>query len=205
MPRYAIYLIIGFGGLLVIAIVSSCYYYFKKKHHPESAAVDTKPTRKQSQDHPPLYFGMYEGFGAKMGPRFDIYVYVIPEPNSCPLCRVFENQVLVLAPQSDRYLTMHEAIAAGYHHLGCTHQEANYYFTKTTLPNGYDQVEQERQYNLRKNLFRYEAAVREQDYLMFHANHVKAQQSAKAQKQVLLQKITAVLPSKCLAISWVCL
>lgn len=207
MPTY-VYFIIGFGGIALIALVSSLYYFFKNKNRKSQPETAFQPPFKPKTTNK-LYFGMYEGFGAKMAVRLDIYVYVIPQKDSCPLCRVFENQILVLANKSDRYMTMHEAIAAGYHHLGCSHQEANYYFQKTTLPEAYEVAIQEEAYQKRLALFQHEAKVRAQDYAMLHADNPAKQRAASMQKEQAFAALKAFcqknnLPVRLFACSYHC-
>lgn len=207
MPTYA-YFIIGFGGIAVIALVSSLYYFFKNKNRKSQPETAPQPPLKPKTTNK-LYFGIYEGFGAKMAVRLDIYVYVVPQKDSCPLCRVFENQILVLANKSDRYMTMHEAMAAGYHHLGCIHQEANYYFQKTTLPAAYELAIQEEAYQKRLLLFQHEAKIRAEDYAMLHADNPAKQKAASKRKQQALAELKTFchnnnLPVRLFACSYNC-
>jgi hypothetical protein len=78
--------------------------------------------------------GIYNGAGHKSSMRLKQFVYVYPEHDTCDLCRPFEGKIISLEKKDDNVPTMSEAIAQGYHHIGCKHVDVDYYSNETEIP-----------------------------------------------------------------------
>ncbi|WP_342252628.1 phage minor capsid protein [Spiroplasma endosymbiont of Amphibalanus improvisus] len=131
------------------------------------------------------FLGIYNGFGSKTSMRFEPTVIVLEKKDSCKLCRPYENKILSLYPTSKKYMTMQEAVNNGFHHLGCSHKELDYYPSDSlTNDNVYDDEEKDKNYNLKLKQFKYEDKIRN---LKFQKNNLtNAEKIEDIKKQLLI-------------------
>ena len=136
------------------------------------------------------YFGIYNGFGSKTAIRWETLVYVKPKIDSCPLCAKFENSVLSLAKKSKEYTTMSEAVAQGYHHVGCSHRDINYMPFETKIePKDFTDKQQKHNFELRLKHYRLEDEMRKLNLKLTTANNRNEQLEIKKEKKNQAKKI----------------
>ncbi len=117
--------------------------------------------KKLAKDHKPL-FGIFNNFiGAKTAIRLRPLVLVKEQKDSCPLCRPFENKVLSLERKDSKYTTMDFAIKNGYHHIGCSHVDIDFYPGNSIIPKQqFSNLVKDKNYKIKKEQMLFEHKIR---------------------------------------------
>ncbi|WP_031542132.1 hypothetical protein [Mesoplasma photuris] len=124
-----------------------------------------KSKKKKTDNFFDAAFGNYNTNGSKQAIKVETLIYVQEEPDSCELCRPFENTVISLEPYSKNVITMNEAIGKGYHHAGCKHVDLDFINTVTILPkNQWTDEEKQQRFELRLKQYKLENEIRSIKY-----------------------------------------
>ncbi|WP_338970181.1 phage minor capsid protein [Spiroplasma endosymbiont of Labia minor] len=128
---------------------------------------------------------IFNSFGKKTSLRLKSIVYVEQKKDSCPLCRPFENRILSLE-NDDAIMTMADAISKGYHHVGCTHIDIDFYPNDTIIPeNEFNLQQQDKNYELKKRLFKYENKIRDLKYRISSTDESLITELKQAEEQLI--------------------
>lgn len=135
-----------------------------------------------------LYLGIFNGFGHKQAIRMKRLVYVYPEKDSCDLCRPFEGTVISLEKYDNKYVCMSEAISKGYHHIGCKHEDFDYYPGETKIPKPpYNEQDQQNRHNLVLELLKKQNDVRNLVYELDNGININYDEQSKKIEELKLQ------------------
>ncbi|QGS52041.1 hypothetical protein [Spiroplasma tabanidicola] len=135
---------------------------------PKNVIKDSKP-----EEEPAIlsFMGIYNSIGKSEALRMKKLVYVLPKENSCELCQKYENEVLSLEVLDKKYLTMSEAISNGYHHIGCTHVDIDYYPGDTKIDKKiFSNEDQLKKHKVYMELFKLENEIRNLKYDLENKN-----------------------------------
>ncbi|WP_338971899.1 phage minor capsid protein [Spiroplasma endosymbiont of Panorpa germanica] len=162
LPWWIILIIIAFV-LLLFMIVPWGKITKRKEVRQELLEKQKEEKIKDKQNEP--YMGVYNWFGKKQSLRLSKVVYVREEEDPCALCRPWENTVIIIADEHSQAPTMKEAIAAGYHHVGCKHIDLDYFEGVTKIPEKkYSDEHKTKMFNLRLEQYRFEQLIRDLKY-----------------------------------------
>ncbi|AHI54201.1 hypothetical protein SSABA_v1c08000 [Spiroplasma sabaudiense Ar-1343] len=162
LPWWVILVIIIFV-LLLLAFIP--WNKISKKSQTKQVAVEKVLDEKIKNENNTPYMGMYNWFGKKQSLRLSKVVYVKEEEDSCELCRPWENTVIIIADEHSQAPTMREAIAAGYHHVGCKHIDLDYFEGVTKIPeNKFSLDHKEKRFSLRLEQYKFEQDLRDLNY-----------------------------------------
>ncbi|QBQ07774.1 hypothetical protein SGLAD_v1c05750 [Spiroplasma gladiatoris] len=163
--------------ILVIVLAISLFFPWQKVKNRKQQKSDliNKPIDEKNKNNSesiiPNFMGIYNSIGKSESVRMKKLVYVEPKENSCELCIKYENTVLSLEVIDKNYLTMAEAISNGYHHLGCTHKDIDYYPGDTELKDKFfTQEEQIKFHQLILEQFKLENNIRNIKYDLENKN-----------------------------------
>ncbi|PPE05757.1 hypothetical protein [Williamsoniiplasma lucivorax] len=131
LPWWAILIIIAV--ILIILVVIPWGKIRSKLDQNKDQKITLEQAKTKAQNYNASFLGIYNWFGKKQAMRLQRTVYVEELEDACVLCRPFENKVLSLEDE-DQIMTMKQAIAQGYHHLGCHHIDQDYYIEVTQIP-----------------------------------------------------------------------
>ena len=137
----------------------------KKKKIVEKSKSDfeqIKEFNKSLQKTNKQYLGVYNFFGAKTSMRLKPLVFVQEKKDSCYLCQPWENKILSLDHEDNKYPTMAYAISLGYHHVGCSHEDVDYLIRQSRIEKNYfSNEEKNRNFALRLKQFSFEKKIRD--------------------------------------------
>lgn len=178
--------------ILVIVVVVYCLIPWKKIKNKKISKekIVNEPVTKTPKKSAPMH-GIYNGFNGGQALRDRRLIVVVPKIDACDLCQKFENQVLSLEDYDNKYLTMSEAVSKGYHHLGCTHIDADFFPGKTVISEpSFSSSEQRANFKKKLKKFKLENEIRNLKYL--------AQNGAEASKNAIkLEKLLEELKEFC--------
>ncbi len=160
-------LIIALVVVLLLMFLPLHKFYDKRRNKQQSLKVKAKVIK---NPHKTFSFKEYASVMQASMPRWQNLVYVPPLKDSCLLCRPFENKILIWAKTSEDYTTMEQALKAGYHHIGCRHQDLVILNEKpqATAPQWTNKA-QNYYFKLRLKQLKYEEALRRLHYQLKNA------------------------------------
>ncbi|AXK51506.1 phage minor capsid protein [Spiroplasma alleghenense] len=162
LPWWVIVVIIVFI-LLLLLLIPWGKISRKKVVKEEVLEKITNEKIKVKKNEP--YMGVYNWFGKKQSLRLSKVVYVREEEDPCDLCRPWENTVIIIAEEHSQAPTMKEAIAAGYHHVGCKHIDLDYFEGVTVIPEKqFSEEHKINRFNLRLKQYEFEQKIRDLNY-----------------------------------------
>ncbi|WP_027120129.1 hypothetical protein [[Mycoplasma] testudinis] len=173
-PGWAIAVII-IGCLTLISFAAGIYWYIRKKRDIQPKNLD-KLEKEKEIEHKKTgsqrIFGIYNTFGSKTAVTWFSTYYVKNKPGACELCTKWSGKILSYRSSSTEFVKMDEAVAQGYHHLGCRCEDVEYKILETKiLKNKASAEELKQQYEKKLEQLKFELEIRQINTEMRNSIH----------------------------------